>query len=142
MTPEEHRAKAEKIERSLAKCGPADCEMKIEGAMLAGTHWVNLVLHRMGVTPPQGDVLHTYMLTVNELRRLRVADPEMLDALSESNVNLEVVVRSNDSVIVCIYVLTVFGGEYLPQAKVVFLLRLSMLFQPHQTVFSYEFQGF
>lgn len=83
MTPQEHRAKAEKIERSLAKCGSADYEMKIEGAMLAGTHWVNLVLHRMGVTPQQGDVLHTYMLTVNELRRLRVADPETLDALSE-----------------------------------------------------------
>jgi hypothetical protein len=83
MTAEEHRAKAEKIERSLAKCGPADYEMKIEAAMLAGTHWLNLALHRLGVTPPQNDILHTYMLTVNELRKYRVADEELVDALSE-----------------------------------------------------------
>lgn len=83
MTPSEHREKAERIERSLAKCGAADYEMKIEAAMLAGTHWVNLALHRMGVTAPQNDVLHTYMLTVNELRRLRVADAALVDALVE-----------------------------------------------------------
>jgi hypothetical protein len=83
MSPEEHRAKAAKIERSLRKCGPADYEMKIEAAMLAGTHWLNLALHRLGVTPPQNDVLHTYMLTVNELRKYRVADEELVDALSE-----------------------------------------------------------
>jgi hypothetical protein len=83
MTPQEHREKAEKIERSLAKCGPADYEMRIEAAMLAGTHWLNLVLHRMGVTPPQNDVLHTYMLTVNELRRYKVADAELVSALAE-----------------------------------------------------------
>jgi hypothetical protein len=57
--------------------------MKIEAAMLAGTHWLNLVLHRMGATAPQNDVLHTYMLTVNELRKYRVADPVLLDALTE-----------------------------------------------------------
>jgi hypothetical protein len=83
MSPDEHRAKAEKIERSLAKCGPADYEMKIEAAMLAGTHWLNLALHRMGVTPAQTDILHTYMLTVNELRKYRVANDELVDALSE-----------------------------------------------------------
>lgn len=83
MTPEEHRAKAERIERSAAKCGPADYEMKIEAAMLAGTHWLNLALHRSGVTPPHNDILHTYMLTVNELRKYRVADEELVDALSE-----------------------------------------------------------
>lgn len=83
MTPEEHRTKALRIERSLTKCGPADYEMKIEAAMLAGTHWLNAVLHRMGVTPAQTDVLHTYMLTVNELRKYRVADEEFVDALSE-----------------------------------------------------------
>ena len=33
--------------------------MKIEAAMLAGTHWLNLALHRMGVTALQTDVLHT-----------------------------------------------------------------------------------
>ncbi len=83
MTPEEHSTKALRIERSLAKCGPDDYEMKIEAAMLAGTHWLNAVLHRMGVTPAQTDVLHTYLLTVNELRKYRVADEELVDALSE-----------------------------------------------------------
>ncbi|HTO46216.1 MAG TPA: hypothetical protein VML91_01055 [Burkholderiales bacterium] len=83
MTPREHREKAEKIERSLGKCAPADYEMRIEAAMLAGTHWLNLVLHRMGVTLPQNDVLHTYMLTVNELRRYKVADEELVNALAE-----------------------------------------------------------
>lgn len=83
MTPREHREKAERIERSLKKCGPADYEMKIEAAMLAGTHWLNLVLHRMGVTPVNVDILHTYMLTVNELRKYRVADEELVNALAE-----------------------------------------------------------
>ena len=83
MTPQEHREKAEKIERSLGKCAPGDYEMRIEAAMLAGTHWLNLVLHRTGVTPPQADVLHTYMLTVNELRKYKVADEALVDALAE-----------------------------------------------------------
>ena len=83
MTPQEHRDKALKIERSLARCGAGDYEMKIEAAMLAGTHWLNLALHRMGLTPPHADVLHTYMLTVNELRRYRAADAALVDALVE-----------------------------------------------------------
>jgi hypothetical protein len=83
MTPQEHREKAEKIERSLARCQPGDYEMRIEAAMLAGTHWLNLVLHRMGVTPQQKDVLHTYLLTVNELRMYRVADEALVSALAE-----------------------------------------------------------
>jgi len=95
MTPQEHRAKAERIERSLAKCGPSDYEMKIEAAMLAGTHWLNLALHRMGVTPPQVDVLHTYMLTVNELRKYRVADEELVAALTEIEDMRPAYVRGN-----------------------------------------------
>lgn len=83
MTPQEHRDKAERIERSLRKCGEQDYEMKIEAAMLAGTHWLNLAMHRLSVTSSSADVLHTYMLTVNELRRLRVADAESVDALAE-----------------------------------------------------------
>lgn len=83
MTPEKHRDKAERIERSLAKCGPADYEMKIEAAMLAGTHWLNAALHRRAVTAPDADVVHTYLLTVNEYRRLCVADHALLAALSE-----------------------------------------------------------
>lgn len=83
MSPEEHRAKAEKIERSLAKLGPDDYEMAIEGAMLAGTHWLNLALHLQGASSADDDVLHTYMLTVNALRKLRVVDAARVDALTE-----------------------------------------------------------
>jgi hypothetical protein len=74
---------AQRIERSLAKCGPADHEMKIEGAMLAGTHWLNAAMHRMGVTGAETDVFHTYLLTINEFRRLQVADEALVAALAE-----------------------------------------------------------
>ena len=82
MKAHEHRAIAERIERSLAKCGPADHEMKIEGAMLAGTHWLNAALHEAGVTRSDADVMHSYLLTVNEYRRLCVADEPRMVALS------------------------------------------------------------
>ncbi|MGF6970340.1 hypothetical protein OKW43_007435 [Paraburkholderia sp. WC7.3g] len=83
MNAEHHMEAAARIEHSLEKCLPQDCEMKIEGAMLAGTHWLNAELHRSGVTLPVSDVMHTYLLTVNEYRRLCVADGEMVRALSE-----------------------------------------------------------
>lgn len=83
MHTEQHIAAAERIERSLRKCTPEDVEMRIEAAMLAGTHWLNAALHRLGVTQPGKDVFHTYLLTVNEYRRLCVADEEMVRALSE-----------------------------------------------------------
>jgi hypothetical protein len=79
----EHRARAGRIERSLAKCAPDDFEMKIECAMLAGTHWLNAALHHLAVTRPGNDVFHTYHLTVNEFRRLSVADPGLISALAE-----------------------------------------------------------
>jgi hypothetical protein len=41
MKTENHRAKAENIETSLRFLGEDDWEMKIEAAMLAGTHWAN-----------------------------------------------------------------------------------------------------
>jgi hypothetical protein len=74
---------AQRIERSLAKCGPADYEMMIEAAMLAGTHWLNAALHRSGVTGEASDVFHTYLLTINEYRRLSVADAGLVAALAE-----------------------------------------------------------
>jgi hypothetical protein len=80
---EEHRARAGRIERSLAKCARDDFEMKIEGAMLAGTHWLNAALHGMAVTKPENDVFHTYLLTVSEFRRLSVADESLINALAE-----------------------------------------------------------
>jgi hypothetical protein len=81
MTPQEHEASALRIEKSLRKCGPDDYEIIIEGAMLAGSHWLNAHLHRLGATPPGKDVMHTYLLVVNELRRLSVADPQAVAAL-------------------------------------------------------------
>jgi len=92
---EEHRARAGRIERSLAKCAPDDFEMKIEGAMLAGTHWLNAALHRMGVTTPENDVFHTYLLTVNKFRRLTVADQGAINALAEIEDMRPAFVRGN-----------------------------------------------
>ena len=83
MTPGQHRAKAQRIERSLGRLGPDDVELRIEAAMLAGTHWLNAVLHEDGVTEPAADVMHTYMLVVNELRMLRLVRHGLIDALTE-----------------------------------------------------------
>ncbi len=83
MNIEQHIALARRIENSLQKCGPADYEMKIEAAMLAGTNWLNVVLHRLGANRPDGDVFHTYLLTINEYRRLAIADGELMQALTE-----------------------------------------------------------
>ncbi len=82
MNAAEHRERAARIERSIAKLAPEDYEMAIEAAMLAGTHRLNAWLHEAGVTESAADVLHTYMLVVNELRRLRVADAQRVDALT------------------------------------------------------------
>ena len=83
MSPQKHRAKAERIEHSLAKLGPQDHDMRIEAAMLAGTHWLNAVLHESGAVPLTADVMHTYMLVVNDLRRLRLVHNGLIDALTE-----------------------------------------------------------
>lgn len=83
MEPGKHREKALRIERSLAKCQRGDYELRIEAAMLAGTHWLNAALHRLGANRPDQDVLHTYMLTINEFRRLGAANEELVKALAE-----------------------------------------------------------
>jgi hypothetical protein len=83
MDIDKHVLAAQRIERSLQKCGPSDYEMKIEAAMLAGTHWLNAALHRSGVTRPESDVFHTYLLTINEFRRLCVANETMVRALGQ-----------------------------------------------------------
>lgn len=82
MDIEQHITMARSIEASLQKCTGADYEMTIEGAMLAGTHWLNALLHKLGATSPQADVFHTYLLTVNEFRRLAVAAEKPLHALA------------------------------------------------------------
>jgi hypothetical protein len=50
--------------------------------MLAAAHRLNAHLHRLGLTPPDEDLVHTYLLTINEFRRLSVADGESMAALA------------------------------------------------------------
>ncbi len=83
MRAENHRRKAENIEKSLDVLGADDWEMKIEAAMLAGTHWANYALHRHGVTVDGEDIVHTSMLIVNMLRKYSLAEGELLAALGE-----------------------------------------------------------
>ena len=82
MNAAEHRMAADRIARSLAKCNAEDYEMKIEAAMLAGTHLVNEAFHRMGVTQAGDDIMHTYLLTINQFRRFSVAGASLMDALA------------------------------------------------------------
>lgn len=78
-----HKEKAMRIERSLAKLKADDAEMRIEAAMLAATHWVNLAYHAGGATKDDQDILHSYMLTVNEFRRLSAANEPLITMLAE-----------------------------------------------------------
>ncbi len=77
-----HRQKAERVERSLAKLQSGDYELRIEAAMLAATHWLNGSLHKLGANGVDSDVLHTYMLTINEFRRLSAANAALLQAVA------------------------------------------------------------
>lgn len=81
MIAAEHRAKAERIERSMAKCSAADFETVIEGAMLAGTHWFNLLLHANGLRPPDGDIVHTEFVQLGERRKFAIVLSEEMRAL-------------------------------------------------------------
>lgn len=83
MTPENHRAKAERIERSLARLTDLDWEIRIEAAMLAGTHWVNYALHRIGVSESGEDMVHASMCMVSVLRKYRLAEPALIAQLEE-----------------------------------------------------------
>jgi hypothetical protein len=83
MNNAKHKEKALRIERSLAKCKPQDYEIRIEAAMLAATHWVNGAYHALGVSGDNNDILHTYMLTVNEFRRYAAANEQLVGKLAE-----------------------------------------------------------
>ncbi len=82
MNPHDHDLYAARIERSMDKCVADDHELLIEGAMLAAAHRLNAHLHRLGMTRPDEDLVHTYLLTINEFRRLSVADGESMAALA------------------------------------------------------------
>ena len=83
MSPENHRLKAERIEHSLTKLTPADWEIQIEAAMLAGTHWVNFVLHQTGISADNEDMVHASMTTVSMLRKYTLAEPAMIEHLEK-----------------------------------------------------------
>ncbi|MFN0163389.1 MAG: hypothetical protein ACKVQQ_19350 [Burkholderiales bacterium] len=83
MNAELHRARAQRIEASLAKCGAADWEIRIEAAMLAGTHWANYALHRHGVSADAEDIVHTSMLVVNTLRKYAIVEADLMRDLGE-----------------------------------------------------------
>ncbi len=81
MTPGRHAARAARIERSLRKCSNRDYEAVIEAAMLAGTHWFNVALHRMGLTPDSEDVMHAEYMTQALRLKLSLSARSILDAL-------------------------------------------------------------
>lgn len=81
MKAEPHQSKAIHIERSLARLSDADHEAIIEGAMLAGTHWFNILLHRTRLLPDTRDAMHAEFLTLGERRRIAATIPDALAAL-------------------------------------------------------------
>jgi hypothetical protein len=83
LKTEAHQTKAQNIERSLAKCAAEHFEVVIEGAMLAGTHWFNIVLHRAGLRQPDNDVMHAEFVSIGERRKLSLALPAALRAMDE-----------------------------------------------------------
>jgi hypothetical protein len=82
MNPRDHDTCAARIERSMGKLAADDHELLIEGAMLAAAHRLNAHMHRLGMTPVDEDIVHTYLLTINEFRRLSVADGQSVAALA------------------------------------------------------------
>lgn len=76
-----HRAKAERIEASLARCRTDEYEAVIEATMLAGTHWFNVALHALELTAAQEDVLHAEYMTGAQRLKLSLIEPALLEAL-------------------------------------------------------------
>lgn len=96
MKADAHRAKAERIARTLAKCRPADHEIVIDGAMLAISHWINFAFHSLGLTAPEDDIMHCYFVTGFDRQYFGLAaSPELLDALEEIDNARPLYVRGN-----------------------------------------------
>jgi hypothetical protein len=83
MNAAQHSAKAVRIERSLASLTDRDWEIRIEAAMLAGTHWANYALHQAGASEPAEDMVHASMAIVSVLRKYKLAEPELIAQLEE-----------------------------------------------------------
>jgi hypothetical protein len=95
MTPEFHRAKAERIARSMQKLTDSDYEAVIEACMLAGSHWLNFACHRMELTTPNNDVMHSEYL--NGIHRIEISlrTPQLLQAMDEVEAYRAGFVRGN-----------------------------------------------
>jgi len=78
-----HRAKAERTERSLAALDVEHFEAIIEGCMLAGTHWFNILLHRARLAPENADAMHAEFLSLGARRKVFLQMPAALGALDE-----------------------------------------------------------
>ena len=76
-----HVRKAERIFASLAKCSEDDYEARIEGAMLAATHWFNAALHAKGIRAVENDTMHGTKLTVEEHKRCETLLGPLVEAL-------------------------------------------------------------
>ena len=96
MNAAAHRLKAERIERSLAKCDPGDYEMIIDGVMLAITHWINHAFHILNLTADDRDVIHAYFETAFDRQYFAlVAGPAFLEGLEEIETLRPLYVRGN-----------------------------------------------
>ncbi len=83
MSPEQHEAKAERITRAMDKLTECDYEMVIEAAMLAGTHWFNIAMHRFGLTAFDDDVMHAEYLTGALRLKTSLVAVNLTEALDE-----------------------------------------------------------
>ena len=83
MNESSHRTKAERIERSLAALDVEHFEAIIEGCMLAGTHWFNILLHRARLAAENGDAMHAEFLSLGARRKVSLQMPTALGALDE-----------------------------------------------------------
>jgi hypothetical protein len=62
MTPEQHMAKAARYEATRSKLDPVkDFELFVLCSVHAGAHLLNAVYHRLDVTSPEFDMVHTFV---------------------------------------------------------------------------------
>ena len=73
MNAGQHRDRAERIERSLAKLTAADSEAMIDACMLASSQWINFGLHALGVSADEDDFIHPFMLDGHQRHALEHA---------------------------------------------------------------------
>lgn len=78
-----HTLKAERIERSLAALEPLHFEAVIEGTMLAGTHWFNILLHRHSLAAEAADAMHAEFMSQGVRRKVGLQMAPALAALDE-----------------------------------------------------------